>query len=193
MDMPESSHVIHVSIILTTAEQAAGGLNLAALIVYLLLFDLGAQLTGVGFVAKIATIDPLARSRHNAVYMLANLIGGFTGTQASSYVLLKLGWSINGAQWMGVLGLGLLVCFVRGPHVPRHTWFGWKGGWAIRRQWCQEAGEAQSPAPETTDLEQSRPQRESGKDSGLDSDKSDSLILPEAGQRTLNKKTEEAS
>lgn len=99
----------------------------------ILIMDFGAQFMSVAFFAKIATIDPLARSRNTSVYMLANLAGGMTGTQISSVILLKHGWCMNGVHWCGVLVMAAIVCFLRGPHVPRYDWFGWKGGKGLRR------------------------------------------------------------
>lgn len=78
--------------------------------------------------------------------MLANLSGGFVGTQISSKLLLNHGWRVTGAQWLGCLGVAVAFCFVRGPHVPRHVWFGWKGGWQFRRDWSVELATKENAA-----------------------------------------------
>lgn len=108
-------------------------LHLAAVVVFLLVMDLGTQVTGVSTAAKLATIDALARARLNSVNMLANLGGAAVGNQVSSIVLLRHDTSATGAMWMGMLGVAILICLSRGPHASRKRWCGWEGGARLRR------------------------------------------------------------
>lgn len=116
-----------------SGSQIAIELHLAAVIVFLLVVDLGTQFAGVSTAAKLATIDPLARARLNSINMLAVLGGGAVGNQVSSLLLLRHGSSATGAMWMGVLGVAVLICLSRGPHTSRKRWCGWKGGASLWR------------------------------------------------------------
>jgi len=45
----------------------------------------------------------------------------------------------------------LFILLLRGPHCERYTWFGYEGGFSIRRK-CTVSPEEQSPAVEPTSL-----------------------------------------
>jgi len=46
----------------------------------------------------------------------------------------------------------LLILLLRGPHCRRYTWFGYEGGFSIRRKRTVSL-DGQSPAAEPTSLE----------------------------------------
>jgi predicted MFS family arabinose efflux permease len=77
-----------------------GGHHLAALIVGVLLMDLGVQSGHVANQAWIYSLAPTMRSRLNSVYMTCYFIGGSLGS-----FLGALGWQLFG--WWGVCGFAL--------------------------------------------------------------------------------------
>jgi predicted MFS family arabinose efflux permease len=82
-----------------------GGHHLVALIVGVLLMDLGVQSGHVANQAWIYSLAPTMRSRLNSVYMTCYFIGGSLGS-----FLGALGWQLFG--WWGVCGFALagLTC-----------------------------------------------------------------------------------
>ena len=55
------------------------------------------------------------------------------GTSVGSKVFTEHGWRADAALNLAWTGFTLVVLLARGPHVPRYTWFGWKGGWELRK------------------------------------------------------------
>jgi hypothetical protein len=49
------------------------------------------------------------------------------------------GWIASGSYSMGSIGAALIVCSLRGPWEKR--WFGWRGGWSIRKKTVSGATE----------------------------------------------------
>lgn len=43
------------------------------------------------------------------------------------------GWRAAAALSVGWTGFSVLILLLRGPHCPRYTWVGYKGGLAIRK------------------------------------------------------------
>jgi predicted MFS family arabinose efflux permease len=81
---------------------ALGARSLAALIVGIVLLDLGAQALHISNQSVIYTLHPQARSRVNTAYMVAYFVGGATMSAAASLV-----YSV--ARWDGVCALGALA------------------------------------------------------------------------------------
>jgi predicted MFS family arabinose efflux permease len=81
---------------------ALGARSLAALIVGIVLLDLGAQALHISNQSAIYTLHPQARSRVNTAYMVAYFVGGATMSAAASLV-----YSV--ARWDGVCALGALA------------------------------------------------------------------------------------
>jgi predicted MFS family arabinose efflux permease len=81
---------------------ALGTRSLAALIVGIVLLDLGAQALHISNQSAIYTLHPQARSRVNTAYMVAYFVGGATMSAAASLV-----YSV--ARWGGVCALGALA------------------------------------------------------------------------------------
>ena len=69
------------------------------------------------------------------------------GTSVGSKVFTEHGWRPDASLNLAFTGFTLLILFLRGPHCPRYTWFGWQGGCELRKSRVvaqQEA--AQEPA-----------------------------------------------
>ncbi|KAF8757034.1 MFS general substrate transporter [Rhizoctonia solani] len=73
-----------------------------------------------------SSIEPLARARMNAVFIISLFLGQVMGTSVGTQVYLKYGWRPSGALALGFYGLQLILLFIRGPKVGRKTWLGWK-------------------------------------------------------------------
>lgn len=67
------------------------------------------------------------------------------GTSVGTEVFVKFGWRPAAALSVAWSGFTLLVMLVRGPHCSRHTWFGYEGGFRLRK--------AAPVVPETVKLE----------------------------------------
>lgn len=55
------------------------------------------------------------------------------GTAVGTSVFNSHGWRAAAALSLGWQGFCLIMLFLRGPHVPRYTWFGYKGGLRLRK------------------------------------------------------------
>ena len=74
------------------------------------------------------------------------------GTAASTKVFLANGWRVCYGMALAWTFLQVLLLLWRGPHCPGKTWFGWVGGWAVRKPRAAPAPVAEkkeAPAAET--------------------------------------------
>ena len=80
------------------------------------------------------------------------------GTSVGSKVFTEHGWRADAALNLAWTGFTLVVLLARGPHVPRYTWFGWKGGWELRksRVLARQVAERDAVAVEDGDLGNTR-------------------------------------
>ncbi|KAK3311800.1 major facilitator superfamily transporter [Apodospora peruviana] len=108
-----------------------GSFNVAGPVIQAITIDVGSQFTQIGNRAAIYGIQPDARNRVNTAYMVAAFSGQLTGTAVGNRLYAQGGWVYSGSMGIAFIGFALIVCIVRGP---RETgWFGWTGGWTIRR------------------------------------------------------------
>lgn len=70
------------------------------------------------------------------------------GTVVGSYVFNKYGWRASAALSLAWTGWMLLASLARGPHVPRYTWLGYKGGCEVRKHRLAERARAAAGDPE---------------------------------------------
>lgn len=108
-----------------------GPYNIAGPIVQALAIDIGWQFTQIGNRAAIYSILPDMRNRVNTAYMVAAFSGQLTGTAVGNRLYAQGGWVYSGSCSIGFICLAIIVSLCRGPREER--WFGWRGGWAIRR------------------------------------------------------------
>jgi predicted MFS family arabinose efflux permease len=76
------------------------GLSMAGLVAGVIVLDIGAQSGHISNQARIYALDPAARNRINAVYMVSSFAGGALGS-----VLGSFSWGLYG--WHGVCAVGL--------------------------------------------------------------------------------------
>lgn len=98
-----------------------------------LLIDAGLMILSISNRVAIHGVEPLQRNRVNTAYTSVLYVGMLAGAKAGNDVFEKCGgWIASGSLSIGVIGFGLVVIAVRGPHEER--WFGWKGGWGKGRK-----------------------------------------------------------
>ncbi|KAL0265301.1 hypothetical protein SLS55_001266 [Diplodia seriata] len=114
----------------------AGTHTLAAPVLQAFLFDLGFQSAQVANRAAIYAIAPRARNRVNTAFMAFTFCGQLMGTAVGSAVYQRHGWVASGSVSVGLVGVSLGFCALRGPHET--GWVGWGGGWALRRERLEE-------------------------------------------------------
>jgi len=151
--IPWNASVLATFMLLTFqgVQTGAGGINIGAVIVATFGLDVGRQMQQVSLSSSIFTIDPKARSRLNAVYIFSIFLGQLMGTAAGTKVFLQHGWRAAAALSLGWMGFQLGILLLRGPHVPRKRWIGWKGGWSLRRE--EETGVSPATPASTEDIE----------------------------------------
>lgn len=114
-------------------------------IVQALSLDAGFQICQVANRAAIHAIEPNGRNRVNTAFMLLSFLGQMTGTSVGAELYEKGGWRASGSLSVGFVVLILILSVVRGPY--ENGWFGWSGGWDIRKQNLAQATEVYiSPA-----------------------------------------------
>ena len=114
-------------IVASTALLSLGSSRLWALVVGIVLADLGIQAVHIQNQHLIFSIDPSARSRLNTGYMVTYFIGGAIGSAATGLAFSTGGWSAVVVLGVCFSGAGLLLWAA--------TQLGWAG----------EAGPARSP------------------------------------------------
>ncbi|KAI0717295.1 major facilitator superfamily domain-containing protein [Cerioporus squamosus] len=89
----------------------------------------------VSLASHVLTLESNARARLNSVLMVSLFLGSVMGTSVGSKVFTQSGWRASGALSVAWTVFALVVLLLRGPHVPRYTWFGWRGGYKpVRRK-----------------------------------------------------------
>ncbi len=79
--------------------------HIAALVVGVVILDVGAQMTQVANQTRIFGLVPSARSRINTVYMVTYFTGAATGSWLSSLVWARYGWNGVSALALGFMAL----------------------------------------------------------------------------------------
>ncbi|OAA65547.1 major facilitator superfamily transporter dha1 transporter [Niveomyces insectorum RCEF 264] len=108
-----------------------GTFTVAGPILQAILIDFGNQASNIALRASIYGLAPKAQNRVNAAFMISSFLGQLTGTAAGNHLYAMGGWRYSGALSIALLGFAIAVCIARGPR--EMGWFGWHGGWAIRR------------------------------------------------------------
>lgn len=108
-----------------------GTFTLAGPILQAFLFDLGFQSAQVANRAAIYAIAPKARNRVNTAFMVFTFCGQLMGTSVGTNVYVRHGWIASGSVSVGLVGVSLFFCAVRGPW--ERGWVGWSGGRRMRQ------------------------------------------------------------
>jgi predicted MFS family arabinose efflux permease len=81
---------------------ALASVSLAALVVGVVLLDLGCQSALVSNQTRIFALDPAAHGRINTLFMVSIFLGGAAGAALSGVLMAHIGWS-------GVVAEGLIA------------------------------------------------------------------------------------
>ncbi|GAB7349905.1 hypothetical protein MBLNU459_g0595t1 [Dothideomycetes sp. NU459] len=114
-----------------------GRFCVAGPIIQAFLNDFGLQMAQIANRSAIYSIAPKARNRVNTAFMVATFCGQLVGTAAGNHLYARAGWLASGSYSVGSIGMALLFCFARGPW--EEGWFGWSGGWSVRKKNAQSA------------------------------------------------------
>ena len=63
------------------------------------------------------------------------------GTSVGTRVFNAHGWRAAAALSVGWHGFCLLMILVRGPHCKRYTWFGYEGGYSVKKSAVHKEGQ----------------------------------------------------
>ena len=91
------------------AMHTAVWLHLVALVIGVVVLDIGAQMTQIGNQTRIFGLVPGARSRLNTVYMVMYFSGGALGSWLSSLAWGKFGWNGVSALAVGLMAVAGVV------------------------------------------------------------------------------------
>lgn len=111
----------------------ADGVNIAAVVIVCFGLDVFRQMVQVSITTSVFGLDPSARARMNAVLLLSLFMGQVMGTSVGTQVFTKYGWRPAAALSVAWTGFMLFMILLRGPHAPRYTWIGYKGGIEVRK------------------------------------------------------------
>ncbi|CAK5278523.1 unnamed protein product [Mycena citricolor] len=114
-------------------QTAAETMSVAVVVIAIIGLDMFRQSLQMSLAAAVFEISTAARARLNALFVLSLFIGQLMGTAAGTKVYTAYGWRAAAALNMGFYGWILIVLLVRGPHCGRFTWFGYEGGWAVKK------------------------------------------------------------
>ena len=93
--------------------------------------DAGLQITQIANRSAIYGVEPTGRNRVNTAFMLCTFLGQLTGTSAGNKLYERGGWQASGSLSVGIVGLTFVLCAIRGPREP--GWYGWSGGFKLRK------------------------------------------------------------
>ncbi|KAI9653783.1 MAG: hypothetical protein M1831_005650 [Alyxoria varia] len=114
-----------------------GKVTVAGPIIQALALDAGLQITQIANRSAIYAVEPHGRNRINTFFMLFTFIGQLTGTAAGNRLYVKSGWVATGSLNVALIAFAMLLVAVRGPY--EQGWFGWRGGWTIKKRNRQTA------------------------------------------------------
>lgn len=127
-----------------------GTFSLAGPVIWAAIGDLGMNIVTVSNRMAFANVEPTAQNAVNSVYMVFTFCGQLFGTAVGNKLYASGGWIRSGSLSIGLVGGGLLLVLVRGPHET--GWIGWSGGWEVRTKVLQKReAEASQEVSESTE------------------------------------------
>ncbi|KAK1924941.1 membrane protein [Papiliotrema laurentii] len=112
---------------LFTVEKSVG-----VICIVIALFDIGLPIFQVSATYRIAGIDSKSRARLNSCFLLCLFVGQTSGTAIMTKIYNTKGWTATGGCALAMVGAGLLILTLRGPHET--GWAGWSGGASWKRR-----------------------------------------------------------
>ncbi|TFA97535.1 Putative uncharacterized transporter [Trichoderma ghanense] len=135
---PSATLIIGHLILLTAVSIGTftGTFSLAGPVIWASIGDFGMNVVTVSNRMAFANIEPTAQNAVNSVYMVSTFCGQLFGTSVGNTLYASGGWIRSGSLSLGLVGGGLLLVLVRGPH--EKGWIGWSGGWEVRLKKLRE-------------------------------------------------------
>lgn len=99
---------------------ALGRTNVVALLVGIVTLDIGTQALHITNQGEIYRLDPAARSRITAAYIISYFIGGAAGSAASGAVFARAGWGGVCVVGAAFAGASLVLAVIVSPARLRH-------------------------------------------------------------------------
>lgn len=107
--------------------------NIAGPVLQALLLDAGLMIEQIANRMSLHPVAPDMRNRVNTAFVSMLYLGQLVGTKASNQVYQQYGgWLASGGLNIAVIALCYVVVAARGPNAT--GWFGWKGGWKMRKE-----------------------------------------------------------
>ncbi|KAK0210142.1 MFS superfamily [Desarmillaria ectypa] len=141
--VPWYASLIAISMLLCSQiiQTGAGGISIVAVIITTMGIDTFRQMLEVSLATRIFSINPEARARLNAVYILSLFIGQVIGSSVGTKVFVQYRWRAGGALSVAFCGWMLFILLLRGPHCENKTWFGYQGGWEAKKNVTKQTEE----------------------------------------------------
>ncbi|KZT50327.1 MFS general substrate transporter [Calocera cornea HHB12733] len=147
-------------------DTSAASLSIGAIVVVAFLIDVFDSLQQVSSATRYFAINPDARARINAVYIIAIFFGQFIGTSVGTRIFAQHGNYANGGMNLAWMAFALVVLLIRGPGA--RTWLGWTGsgeGWRRTKEPDDTDGRAlkelhdSEPPPPSVPITVAEPER----------------------------------
>ncbi|KAF8553664.1 hypothetical protein OG21DRAFT_1522967 [Imleria badia] len=122
-----------ILLVFQSAQTAAGGINVSAVVIACFGIDVTRQMQQVSLATAVFSISTSARARLNAILILSPFTGQALGTSVRSQVFIQHGWRACALLMLASYGFQFGILVLRGPHCPRNHWFGWVGGFEVRK------------------------------------------------------------
>jgi len=94
--------------------------------------DFGMQTSQIANRSAIYTVEPKGRNRVNTAFMVCTFFGQLTGTSVGTRLYVDHGWVVSQSFSVACIGIAFLLTIARGPW--EEGWFGWGGGWQIKKK-----------------------------------------------------------
>ncbi|KAJ8607259.1 hypothetical protein MRB53_040445 [Persea americana] len=106
--------------------------SLGGVIPQVFFMDVGQSCSQISNQARIFQLDPTARSRINANYIIFLFLGQTMGSAVGTRLYTRHGWWASQGFAVGCVAGALLLSLVRGPWQTEDSWCGYSGGISMR-------------------------------------------------------------
>lgn len=125
--------------------------SLGGVIPQVFLMDVGQSASQISNQHRIFQLDPGARSRINACYIIFLFLGQTMGSAVGTRLYTRHGWWASQSFAVGCVVGALLVSFSRGPWQGEDSWFGYSRGLSFRK--VSPPSTSPTPATEIKSIE----------------------------------------
>ncbi|BFZ56468.1 hypothetical protein PYCC9005_003514 [Savitreella phatthalungensis] len=105
----------------------ASGISLGGVIPQIFFMDVGQTTQQIANQKRIFGLDPLARARVNANFIIFIFLGQTMGSGVGTRLYTKYGWYASQGFAVGCVGLALVFCLSRAPDQDEDVWVPWRG------------------------------------------------------------------